>query len=80
MGSLAACLLQIQDDLLLDFLDAAQDRRFARFHQLAGSDDFVENLVAFVEAEHQIELAHVAEERVEHFDKQVNRFEITVCE
>jgi hypothetical protein len=63
--------------LLLNGLDAPENNRFAAFHELAGGEHFVENLVDFVEIKHQIQLAHIAKVGVQHLDKQVNRFQIS---
>ena len=52
-----------QDDLLAGLLD------------LAGEEDLVEDGVDLVEVEDEVELAHVAEEGVEHLDEEVDRLE-----
>lgn len=64
-------------------LQPRQHDLFARFLDLAGQEDFVEDSIDLVEVEDQIQLANVAEEGVEDLDEEVDGLEegelVVVC-
>lgn len=55
--------------------DAAKNILFTRFLQLAGEEDFVEDIVCLGEREDDVELANVAVVLVHLFDISVDNFE-----
>lgn len=57
-------------------LEAGQDDLLAGLLDLAGEEDLVEDGVDLVEVEDEVELAHVAEEGVEHLDEEVDRLQV----
>lgn len=61
---------------LIQMLEPCQNHLFTRLFDLAGQEDLVQNGVNFVEIEHEIELAHVPEELIEHLDEEVYGLEI----
>ena len=60
---------------LIQVLQPRQDDLLAGLLDLAGEEDLVEDGVDLVEVEDEVELAHVAEEGVEHLDEEVDRLE-----
>lgn len=56
-------------------LEPRQHDLLARLLDLAGQEDLVEDGVDLVEVEDEVELAHVAEEGVEHLDEEVDGLE-----
>ena len=46
--------------IVVGVFECAVDGGLARFHDLASDDHLVENLVDFVEIEHQVQLAHTS--------------------
>ena len=61
---------------LIKMLQPRQNNLLARLLNLTGQEDLVQDGVDLVEVEDQVELAHVAEEGVEHFDKEVDRLQV----
>jgi hypothetical protein len=57
-------------------LQPRQNHLLARLLNLARQKHLVEDGVHLVEVKHQVQLAHVAEECVEHLDKEVDRLEV----
>ena len=58
--------------VVVGVFECAVDGGLAGLHDLAADDHLVENLVDFVEIEHQVQLAHTSKVLVEHLHKQVN--------
>ena len=54
-----------------------QNHLLASLLNLTGEEHLVENGVDLVKVENQVQLTHVPEELVEHFDEEMNRFEIS---
>ena len=57
-------------------LQPRQHHLLTRLLNLAGEEHLVQDGVHLVEVEDQIQLAHVAEKRVEHLDEEMDRFQI----
>lgn len=57
-------------------LQPSQDNLLARLLDLAGQKDLVEDGIDLVEVEDQVQLAHVAEEGVEHLDEEVDGLQV----
>lgn len=57
-------------------LEAREHDLLGGLLDLAGEEDLVEDGVDLVEVEDEVELAHVAEEGVQHLDEEVDRLQV----
>lgn len=57
-------------------LQPRQHNLLARLLNLPSQEHFIQYCVDLVEIKHQIQLAHVPKEAVQHLDEEVNRFQI----
>lgn len=61
---------------LVNLLQPGQNHLFAGLLQLSSQKDLVQNRVDLVKVEHQIQLANVAEKRIQNLHKQMNCLQI----
>lgn len=61
---------------LVEVLEAREHDLLGGLLDLAGEEDLVEDGVDLVEVEDEVELAHVAEEGVQHLDEEVDRLQV----
>ena len=61
---------------LVQMLQSSQNDLFARLFDLASQEDLVEDRVDLVEVEDKVQFADITEELIEHFDEEVDRFQV----